>query len=264
MVVYMTTNLINGKKYIGRDSKNNPKYLGSGPAIKKAVGKYGESNFKKVILEVCKSKDHLIEREEYWLNYYDAGKNPMFYNMHNFGLGAGAGEDHPMYGKSPSEKTRKKMSESQMGERNHMWGRDFSDEHRKKISEGVTGKMAGEKNYWFGKRGEEHPAYGRKHTEDEKRRIGLKHKGKIVKEESKQKAIKTRKERGSGVGEKNGRFKGYAVCVSGDYVGQKKTATEWGKIFKIDPSSFRLHLYGNRYKNGFDGNFFKWEHDVVL
>ena len=27
MVIYMTTNLINGKKYIGRDSKNNPKYL---------------------------------------------------------------------------------------------------------------------------------------------------------------------------------------------------------------------------------------------
>lgn len=259
MVVYMTTNLINGKKYIGRDSKNNPKYLGSGPALKKAVSKYGELNFKKVILEVCKSKDHLIEREEYWLKYYDAANNPMFYNMNNFSTGGSL-----FSGRKHKKSSRQKMSESRMGERNHMWRRDFSDEHRKKISEGNIGKKAGEKNYWFGKKGEEHPAYGRKRTEDEKRRIGLKHKGKIVKEESKQKAIKTRKERGSGVGEKNGRFKGYAVCVSGDYVGQKKTATEWGKIFKIDPSSFRLHLYGNRYKNGFDGNFFKWEHDVVL
>ena len=88
--------------------------------------------------------------------------------------------------------------------------------------------------------------------------------GKTHREESKQKVSKTRIERGSGVGEKNGRFKGYAVCVSGDYVGQKKTATEWGKIFKMDSSGFRLHLYGTRYKNGFDGNFFKWEHDVVL
>lgn len=259
MVVYMTTNLINGKKYIGRDSKNNPKYLGSGPGIKKALSKYGELNFEKVILEVCKSKYHLIEREEYWLNYYDAGNNPMFYNMNNFSTGGSL-----FSGRKHTKLSRQKMSESRMGERNHMWGRHFSDEHRKKISEGNAGKMAGEKSYWFGKKGEEHPTYGRKHTEDEKRRIGLKHKGKIVKEESKQKSSKTRIERGSSAGEKNGRFKGYVVCVSGDYVGQKKTATEWGKIFKMDPSGFRLHLYGNRYKNGFDGNFFKWEHDVVL
>jgi len=26
MVVYITENLVNGKKYIGKDSKNNPKY----------------------------------------------------------------------------------------------------------------------------------------------------------------------------------------------------------------------------------------------
>jgi len=259
MVVYMTTNLINGKKYIGRDSKNNPKYLGSGPALKKAVSKYGESNFEKVILEVCKSKDHLIEREEYWLRYYDAGNNPMFYNMSNFSTGGSL-----FYGRKHKKSSRQKMSESRMGKRNHMWGRYFSDEHRKKISEGNIGKMAGEKNHLFGKKGEEHPAYGRKHTEDEKRRIGLAHKGKILSEETKIKRSNTIKELGIFSGENNPRFKGYAVCISGDYVGQKKTATEWGKIFKIDPSGFRLHLYGNRYKNGFDGNFFKWEHDVVL
>jgi len=36
-VVYKTTNSINGKWYIGKDSKNNPKYFGSGVALKRAI-----------------------------------------------------------------------------------------------------------------------------------------------------------------------------------------------------------------------------------
>jgi len=30
MIIYKTTNLVNGKVYVGQDSKNNPDYLGSG------------------------------------------------------------------------------------------------------------------------------------------------------------------------------------------------------------------------------------------
>ena len=29
MEIYLTINLVNGKKYVGRDSKSDPKYLGS-------------------------------------------------------------------------------------------------------------------------------------------------------------------------------------------------------------------------------------------
>ena len=49
MVIYCTTNLINGKKYIGSDTNNNPYYLGSGVSIIKAIKKYGRNNFKKEI-----------------------------------------------------------------------------------------------------------------------------------------------------------------------------------------------------------------------
>ena len=49
MIVYLITNLINGKRYIGMDSKNNPQYLGSGTLILKAIKKYGKENFKKEI-----------------------------------------------------------------------------------------------------------------------------------------------------------------------------------------------------------------------
>ena len=50
MVIYKTTNLINGKIYIGQDSKNNPKYLGSGVIFLKAIKKYGKENFVKETL----------------------------------------------------------------------------------------------------------------------------------------------------------------------------------------------------------------------
>ena len=94
MVIYKTTNLVNGKQYIGKDVGNKPTYLGSGLILKKAIQKYGKESFKKEILEVCSSPDELIEREEYWLNYYDAGNNPKFYNRHNYSHGRPIGIPH--------------------------------------------------------------------------------------------------------------------------------------------------------------------------
>lgn len=47
MIIYKTTNKINGKIYVGLDTKNNPKYLGSGKIIKFAIKKYGKENFEK-------------------------------------------------------------------------------------------------------------------------------------------------------------------------------------------------------------------------
>lgn len=46
-------NLINGKKYIGLDSHNNPSYLGSGTLILKAIKKYGRGNFIKKTIDTA-------------------------------------------------------------------------------------------------------------------------------------------------------------------------------------------------------------------
>lgn len=65
MVVYKTTNLINGKIYVGKDESMKPHYIGSGYILKKAIKKYGKENFKKDILESCSSREELGEKERY-------------------------------------------------------------------------------------------------------------------------------------------------------------------------------------------------------
>lgn len=63
--VYETTNLINGKTYIGKHVTLNPEddYLGSGTALKRAVQKYGKENFRKEILYIFDSKEEMNSKE---------------------------------------------------------------------------------------------------------------------------------------------------------------------------------------------------------
>ena len=51
-IVYKTTNLLNGKVYIGKHETYdiNDDYLGSGKILKYALKKYGSINFKKEII----------------------------------------------------------------------------------------------------------------------------------------------------------------------------------------------------------------------
>jgi group I intron endonuclease len=63
------------------DSNNNPNYLGSGSLILKAIKKYGKENFKKEILEYCSSIEEMEKKETYWINKFNALKDPLFYNL---------------------------------------------------------------------------------------------------------------------------------------------------------------------------------------
>jgi group I intron endonuclease len=87
MIIYVTTNIINGKKYIGKDSHNNPKYLGSGVLLKEDIKKYGRKSFKKEILEYCNTDEDLTLRETYWINYFDALQSNLYYNLVDFSAG---------------------------------------------------------------------------------------------------------------------------------------------------------------------------------
>ena len=143
MVIYKTTNIINDKWYIGKDSKNNKGYFGSGIAIKKAIEKYGKENFKKEILEYCKDKNHLSEREKYWIESSNAKNDPKSYNMAEGGQGGNLTEFRKssnkgktyeeILGEDKANKLKEKRREAIKGEKNPMYGKKLSEEHIEKM-----------------------------------------------------------------------------------------------------------------------------------
>src|SRR5574343_177718 len=122
MIIYKTLNLINGKFYIGKDTKDNPNYFGSGIVLRRAIKKYGKENFMKQTIEVCSTEEELNEREIYWIDKLDARNPEVGYNMLKGGEGVFRGEKHPMFNKKHSDESRKKMSESKQGEKNNRYG----------------------------------------------------------------------------------------------------------------------------------------------
>ena len=138
MIIYKTTNLINGKFYIGQDSKNDPLYLGSGKLLHKAIKKYGIGNFRKDILEHCVSKRELNEREIFWITEL----NPI-YNIAKGGSGGDTITNHPEYDKiidklkkRPVRYWTEEQKENQRGENNPAKRIDV----REKISKSKIGR----------------------------------------------------------------------------------------------------------------------------
>ena len=68
--IYKTTNIINGKFYIGMHSTSNLEdgYIGSGDRIKRSINKYGKENFNFEILEILQDRNLLKKREKEIVN----------------------------------------------------------------------------------------------------------------------------------------------------------------------------------------------------
>ncbi len=108
MVIYKTTNLINGKFYIGKNKNNNNWYLGSGKLLLYAIKKYGKENFKKEIIEVCNSLEHMSEREIYWIDKLNSRDRNIGYNIQ---IGGDGGDNYKNLAPEQLIEVKKKISE---------------------------------------------------------------------------------------------------------------------------------------------------------
>ena len=137
--VYLTTNIVNGKIYVGQrrfldDKKENADYIGSGGEhFKAAIKKYGRKNFKRRILKLCETSDELNHFEKLYSMEYNPNLDPKIgYNKFH---GSVCDGDNP----SRNEEVRKLQSLSAKKNRskNGSWwtGKRHSEESRKKIAE---------------------------------------------------------------------------------------------------------------------------------
>lgn len=173
--VYLITNNINGKIYVGKHStcNLNDGYMGSGKILKLAYNKYGIENFTKHILAFADTEDELNDLEMFYIKDLDAKTKG--YNLTDGGEGTLGfpspnkgkfGVDSTMYGKHHSEETKKKISNSNKGKTigRTPWnkGVTHSDETKKKISDARKGVPS-----WIGLH----------HSEETKKKISESKKG---------------------------------------------------------------------------------------
>jgi group I intron endonuclease len=156
--IYKTTNLLNGKYYVGMHSTCNLKdgYLGSGKKLTHSIRKYGKDNFRLEILEFFDSREKLVEREESIVNE-SLLQDPMCMNLRT----GGKGGIHQMTDEES------KLWHSKGGKTSWILHRDARIERMSNITRDMwkNGKFD---NVDFGSWWK-----GRKHADETKSKIGL-------------------------------------------------------------------------------------------
>lgn len=184
--VYQTTNLVNGKIYIGVHQSQDigsDRYIGSGKRLKLAIQKHGRINFERDILQVFKDKSEAFMYERSLVDEEFVEREDT-YNVTTGGGGSGGlkGEDHPNYGLPMPQEIKEKVSESVKKfyaqfeeypeERREVYrksrkayfesiGGTHPEDVKQKISETLKGKYCGE----------DHPFYGKQHSDATKKII---------------------------------------------------------------------------------------------
>jgi hypothetical protein len=183
-VVYKTTNLINGRYYIGKHKTTNPNdtYLGSGTVIKAAIKHYGSENFTKEIIAVYDNELAAFNKEAELVTE-ELVNDPLSYNLSTGGLG----------GRTHSIESKQQMSSNMKGRT--PWNKGiqmWSEDERKRISE--SNKQRGSQSAeTIRKRALANT--GKVRTEETKAKTSAKLKGRIFSEETRRKMSDAAKKR---------------------------------------------------------------------
>ena len=140
--VYLTTNLINSKKYVGQTVTplNGRKYVGSGKLIKAAIKKYGIENFKRE--DLFEGTEYQVDlKEAEYIREFNAVESYDFYNLKEGGHHGRHGEETKkliglkITGRKDSNETKKKKSNAHKGEKNAFYNKKHTKKSRSKIKE---------------------------------------------------------------------------------------------------------------------------------
>jgi len=129
MIIYKTTNKVNGKIYIGQTNGKRKNYIGSGKILKQAIKKYGKFNFKNEILtsgNFTINECNILER--YYIKLYNSTNPNIGYNIDLGGLGR--------EGTSMTQETKNKIKIANTGKKK----KPFTEQHKLNISKSKKGK----------------------------------------------------------------------------------------------------------------------------
>lgn len=156
-LVYVTTNIENGKFYIGKHSTANlnDNYCGSGVWVLRAK-KAKRKLFTRVV-KSCQTEEEAYQQEYEIIVSAKECWPDLCMNMADGGVGFSTsypkqrhGEFAPMYGKKHTEEFKNRLAQImsyRAGENHHMYGKKHNEDTRKKMSEShlKVGHLRGKK-----------------------------------------------------------------------------------------------------------------------
>ena len=154
-LIYETTNLVNGKRYIGMHQTEdlNSSYLGSGLALAAAIEKYGRESFSKKILHSLNSREEMIAMEKKLVTQ-EIVESDDYYNLRIGGHGGKLTDDIKKKIGAKSKAWWSQKSPAERTEHIRHMQRNYTTERRSEVSSGVNNGM-----------------YGKQHTEETKKKL---------------------------------------------------------------------------------------------
>jgi len=185
--VYHITHEPTGVCYVGSRGSNKVTskedfwniYFTSSVKVKGLIEEYGVESFKIDWITEYETSQQAVEEEEKFQHEKDVVNNDLYLNQAIWPYLDTTGENNGFYGKTHTEESKKKQSESKKGvnhsgENNPMYGKKHTDETRQQISDAGKGKN----NSMYGTKriGENNPMYGKsnkwgKHSPETKKKM---------------------------------------------------------------------------------------------